>query len=126
LVARVTQQVLLFFICILSFKRLGVRRKEFAMADEHKARVEQNSRRVAEWLAQNRTEFEGDGIGQDKLAAALGIESDDIMEALDHLEVREELVRMPQALTIPPQFSLKPGRGWPEVRDEILGREAGG
>ncbi|HEV2914927.1 MAG TPA: hypothetical protein VGX92_16745 [Pyrinomonadaceae bacterium] len=96
------------------------------MADEDKARVEQKARRVAEWLAENRSEFEGGGIGEDKLAPALGMESDEIREAIDHLEEREDVVRLPQALTIPPQFKLKPGRGWPEVRDEILGKGAGG
>jgi hypothetical protein len=48
----------------------------------------------------------------------------EIREALDHLEAREEVVRLPQALTSPPQFLLKPGRGWPEARDEILGGES--
>ena len=95
------------------------------MADEHKAGSDQNMQRVTQWLVENRTEFEGQGIGEDKLAPALGMTSTAITEAIDHLEAREELVRMPQAFTTPPQFLLKPGRGWPEVRDEILGKESG-
>ncbi|HEV2705343.1 MAG TPA: hypothetical protein VGV59_05435 [Pyrinomonadaceae bacterium] len=89
------------------------------MADGHKAQVEQNAQRVAQWLVENGAEFEGQGIGEDKLAAALGIASTEMTEAIDHLEAREEVVRIPQALTTPPQFLLKPGRGWPDVRDEI-------
>ena len=96
------------------------------MTDAHRSRTDQKTRRVAQWLVENRTEFEEQGIGEDKLASALGMTSTEITEAIDHLEAREEAVRMPQALTTPPQFLLKPGRGWPEVRDEILGRESGG
>lgn len=96
------------------------------MADEHRSRIDPKTLRVARWLAENRTEFEEQGIGEDKLASALGIKSTEITEAIDHLEAREEVVRMPQALTTPPQFLLKPGRGWPEARDEMLGRESGG
>ena len=95
------------------------------MADEHKARTDLKTQRVAQWLVENRTEFEAQGIGEDQLAPALGMTSTEITEALDHLEAREEVVRMPRALTTPPQFLLKPGRGWPEAREEILGREAG-
>lgn len=95
------------------------------MADEHKTATEQNARRVAEWLAENRADFEGQGISEDNMASALGMASTEITEAIDHLEAREEVVRMPQALTTPPQFRLKPGRGWPEIRDKILGRAQG-
>ncbi len=92
------------------------------MTDEHKAGIDPKAERVAQWLVENRTDFEGQGIGEDKLAPALGMTTDEITEAIDHLEAREEVARMPQALTTPPQFLLKPGRGWPEARDEILGK----
>lgn len=94
------------------------------MADEQKA-GEQNAERVARWLAENRTEFEGQGISEDSLTSALGMSAEAITEAIDHLEAREEVVRMPQALTTPPHFKLKPGRGWPDVRDAILGSGKG-
>ena len=94
------------------------------MADEHKARTDLKTQRVAQWLVEHRTEFEAQGIGEDQLAPALGMTSTEIAEALDHLEAREEVVRMPRALTTPPQFLLKPGRGWPEAREEMLGRES--
>lgn len=91
------------------------------MADENRTRTTQDAERVAQWLVENRAEFEGQGISEDKLAPALGMTSDEITEAIDHLEAREEVVRIPQALTTPPQFLLKPGRGWIDARDEMLG-----
>jgi hypothetical protein len=96
------------------------------MADEHRTKTDPKAARVTQWLAENRAEFEGRGVGEDTLAPALGMAAEEVIEAIDHLEAREEVVRMPQALTTPPQFLLKPGRGWPEVRDEILGRAADG
>ena len=94
------------------------------MAAEHKAQLDPKADRVTQWLVENRTEFEGQGIGEDKVATALGMATEEITEAIDHLEAREEVVRMPQALTTPPHFLLKPGRGWPDVRDEILGKKS--
>jgi DNA-binding MarR family transcriptional regulator len=95
------------------------------MAAEHKAGTTPQIQRVARWLVENKTQFEGQGIGEDKLADALGMTSGEITEVIDHLEAREEVVRMPQAGTTPPHFLLKPGRGWLEARDEILGRDSG-
>jgi hypothetical protein len=48
--------------------------------------------------------------------------AEEITEAIDHLEAREEVVRMPHGLTTPPHFMLKPGRGWPDVRDQMLSK----
>lgn len=90
------------------------------MAGAHKAGADESMQRVTRWLVENRAEFEGQGVGEDKLAASLGMAGAEVTEAIDHLEAREEVVRMPQAMTTPPQFLLKPGRGWPDVRDEIL------
>jgi len=96
------------------------------MTGAHRSGTDPKTLRVAQWLVENRTEFEEQGIGEDKLASALGMTNTEIMEAIDHLEAREEVVRMPQALTTPPQFLLKAGRGWPEARDEIMEKESGG
>ena len=90
------------------------------MAAEHKAGLDPKAERITRWLVENRTEFEGGGVGEDELASAIGMTAEEITEVIDHLEAREEVVRMPQSLTTPPQFLLKPGRGWPDVRDEIL------
>lgn len=95
------------------------------MADEHRSKVEQGAQRVAEWLAEHREGFEHGGVGEDELAAAAGLAEAELTEALDYLENREEVVRIPQSIS-PPRDILKPGRGWPDVRDEILKRRAGG
>lgn len=95
------------------------------MADEHRTKIDPKAVRVAQWLAEHRAEFEGQGIGEDKLASALGMAAEEITEAVDQLEAREEVVRMPQGLTTPPHFLLKPARGWPDMRDEILGKQSG-
>ena len=117
---------LYMFAPIFSLARQGVQRKEDAMTDAHQSTAEQNARRIAGWLVENRMEFEGHGVGEDQLAAALGMTGAEVTAAVDHLENREEVVRVPQALTTPPQFVLKAGRGWPEMRDEILGGRPGG
>jgi hypothetical protein len=96
------------------------------MAHEDKSKAEQNALKIAEWLAHHGTEFEEQGINEDRVAAAAGLSETEVAEALDRLENHEEVVRMPHALTIPPQLVLKPGRGWLEKRDAILGKESGG
>ena len=94
------------------------------MTDAHKSQVEQNSQRIVEWLAENRTTFEEQGVDQNTLTTAVGMTESDLMEAIDHLENREEVVRMPQGMTIPPHFLLKPGRGWPDIKDKIAGKSS--
>lgn len=89
------------------------------MAAEHKTAIDPKVERVTQWLRNNRTEFEGQGIAEAEVAAALAMPSKEITEAVDHLEAREEVVRMPLGLTTPPRFLLKPGRGWSEVRDQV-------
>ena len=88
------------------------------MADKRKAKALEDAHRIAEWLVQNRAEFEQAGIGVAKLTASVGIPETDLRLALDHLENREEIVRWPQAL-------LKPGRIWPQTRDKVLEQSSG-
>jgi hypothetical protein len=85
------------------------------MADKRKAKAQEDANRIAEWLVQNRAEFEQGGIGLAKLTESVGLPETDIRLALDHLENREEIVRWPQAL-------LKPGRIWPQTRDKVLAK----
>ena len=92
------------------------------MADAHKSQVEQNAHKIVEWLVENRTTFEEQGVGQETLTSAVGMTEADIMEAIDHMENREEVVRMPQGMTIPPHFLLKPGRGWPDIKEKMAGQ----
>jgi len=95
------------------------------MADKHKSQVEQNAQRIAQWLAAHSTEFEQQGIYEDQVADSIGLANKDTTEAIDHLENREEVVRIPKSSTTPPQFLLKPGRGWADVRDKVLEKSAG-
>ena len=88
------------------------------MADAHNPEVERNVERIARWLIDHRTEFEGQGIDEDKLPSALGMTEAEVMEAVDHLEEREAAVRFPHVT--PPRVILKAGRGWPDLRDELL------
>jgi hypothetical protein len=94
------------------------------MAAEHKTAIDPKVERVTQYLSENRKEFEEQGIAEAEVASALGISVEEIRELIDHLEAREEVVRMPLGLTTPPRFLLKPGRGWPDVRDAISGKAA--
>ena len=95
------------------------------MADTRKSRAEQAARRVAEWLARNEESFNQDGVGEDSLASALGLSGEEVIEGVDYLENREDVVRFPHPLATPPRVVLKPGRGWPGLRAEILGGSNG-
>jgi hypothetical protein len=68
----------------------------------------------------NRKEFEEQGTNEDRIAGAVGLADGDAKEAVDYLETHEEVVRMPRAMTNPRQFVLKPGRAWPDFREQIL------
>jgi hypothetical protein len=96
------------------------------MADDRKSRAEQNAHRIIDWLMENRTEFEHQGINESTLTAALGLADADATEAVDRLENREEVVRLPIASTTPPQFILKPGRGWHDITEKTLPKRANG
>ena len=95
------------------------------MSDEYKSKAEQNARRIVEWLAANSTEFEAQGLAETSLAEAVGLTAEEATAAVDHLENREAVARLPHGLT-PPQFMLQPARGWADVRAEILARKASG
>lgn len=96
------------------------------MADEHKSRGKDAARRIAEWLAQNEEGFKRDGVEEGSLAGAVGLPAEEVTEGVDYLENREEVVRFPHPLETPPRVVLKPGRGWRELRAEILGGASGG
>lgn len=96
------------------------------MADEHRAEIERNARRVAEHLARSEAEFGGEGVSEDSVAEATGLSHDDVASAVDYLENREDVVRFPHPLSTPPRTVLKPGRGWPDLRSQVAGGGAGG
>jgi hypothetical protein len=93
------------------------------MADGHGHRRDENSDRVLRWLYEHRAEFEGDGISERSLASAVGLSERDATEAVDRLENREALARVPRH-DEPGAFTLQPARGWADVRDELGGGAA--
>jgi hypothetical protein len=91
------------------------------VAHDHKTNVHENAARIIEWLLEHRTEFEQHGIEESSLPAALGLSEEEVREAIDHLENHEDLARVPEGLTTPPRFLLKPARGWPEIVEKQHG-----
>jgi hypothetical protein len=90
------------------------------MAGNHKTEVHENAARIIEWLLEHRTEFEQDGVEEVRLGEGVGLSEDEIREAIDHLENHEDVARLPEGLSNPPRFLLKPARGWSEIAE---GRE---
>ena len=83
------------------------------MATDHK--TTDQAERVIEYLLKHRTEFEANGVDEQSLSGAVGLPQDQLREAIDLLEEHEDVARVPVALTTPPQFLLKPARGWQEI-----------
>lgn len=96
------------------------------MADANKTKAEQVARRIAEWLARDEETFKRDGIEEGTLADSLGLSAEDVTAGVDYLENREEVVRFPHPSETPPRVELKPGRGWAQLRGELLGNESHG
>ena len=85
------------------------------MAEDHKTHVHENANRIIGWLLEHRTELEQDGIEETTLAGSVGLSEADVRDAIDHLENREDVARVPEAVGKPPRFLLKPARGWQEI-----------
>jgi hypothetical protein len=69
----------------------------------------------------HRAEFEGGGVAEGSLAAAVGFSEEEVTESVDHLENREAVVRRPQHGA---GFLLEPAQGWADICAE-LGKETG-
>ena len=95
------------------------------MADEHRPKHDEKSERILAWLYAHRAEFEQAGVSEQSLASAVGLSGPEATEAVDRLEAREAVVRLPQHDSTPPGFLLQPGRGWADICDE-RGKESGG
>jgi hypothetical protein len=96
------------------------------MTDDRKTKADQNTERIIEWLLDHRKEFESDGIEEQSLATAVGLSEDEFRKAIDYLENHEDVARLPEALSKPPRFLLKPARGWPEIVERRGGEKAAG
>jgi hypothetical protein len=95
------------------------------MAGDHKTDVHENAARIIEWLLEHRTEFEQDGVEESSLGVAVGISEEEVREAIDHLEGHEDLARVPEGVSNPPLFLLKPARGWYEIVERPGGEQRG-
>jgi hypothetical protein len=96
------------------------------MAADHKTAVHENAARITEWLLEHRTEFEQGGVEESSLGKAIGLSEDEIREAIDHMEGREDVARLPETLSNPPRFILKPARGWFEIAERPPGEKRAG
>jgi predicted transcriptional regulator len=88
------------------------------MTDEHRPKHDEKSERLLAWLYERRGEFEGSGVSEASLAAAVGLSESEVTEAVDHLENREVVVRMPRHGG-ETGFTLEPGRGWADACEEL-------
>lgn len=84
---------------------------------------DEKSERVLRWLYEHRTDFEGAGVAENSLVSAVGLSDDEVTEAVDHLENREAVARIPQHGA---GFLLQPARGWTDICDELGGGRAAG
>ncbi|HVG28710.1 MAG TPA: hypothetical protein VM864_03225 [Pyrinomonadaceae bacterium] len=92
------------------------------MTDEHRPKHDEKSERILRWLFEHRAEFEGAGVAEGSLAAAAGLSEDEVTAAVDHLENREAVARLPQHGA---GSLLQPARGWADVCDEMGRGQAG-
>ena len=90
------------------------------MNRQHVSRLDANSQRLAEWLLQRGSELEREGLSEAGLASTLGMSEAELNAALDRLEAREFIVRMPHPSSGTMQMMLKAGRAWPEMREEVF------
>ena len=93
------------------------------MAGDHKTEVHENATRIIEWLLEHRAEFEQDGVEESSVGTAISLSEDTVREAIDHLESHEQVARLPEALSNPPRFLLKPARGWSEIAEGPRGEK---
>ena len=118
-------QMLLYSFLATSCRRVAradVLREENPRAGAHKSEIEETARQVARWLVENSAEFEQQGISDDRVTVVLGLGDIEAREAVDELENREDVVRVPKAFTMPPRFQLQPGRGWPEFKNQLIAK----
>ncbi|MFL6229116.1 MAG: cell division protein ZapA [Pyrinomonadaceae bacterium] len=103
-----------------------VRRRERVMTDQNRHRHDEKAERILRWLQEHRDEFESSGVSENSLAAAVGLSQDEVTEAVDHLENREAVARLPQHGAGAQGFLLEPARGWADICEELGSGAAAG
>nr|MDQ3907263.1 hypothetical protein [Acidobacteriota bacterium] len=66
------------------------------MTEEHRPKHDEKSERILRWLYEHRGDFEGEGVPEASLAGATGLPESEVTDAVDHLENREAVARIPQ------------------------------
>ena len=89
----------------------------------HKTDLDESAARIVEWLLDNRSEFEQNGIEESRIPVAVGLSEAEVTRAIDQLESHEDVARFPETLSNPPKFLLKPARGWPEIVNKVSERK---
>ena len=95
--------------------------KNYRKGKLFKVEIEENAARITNWLLENSSEFDQNGVSERSLARGAGMSTEQARTAIDRLESREAVVRDPIALTDPPQFLVRPGRNWASTRDNLVG-----
>ena len=95
------------------------------MFRQRASKTDPNTERIVDWLADHSAELEQNGLAEGGIAAEAGLAAEQATAAIDHLEDREIVVRMPHPLANPPGVLLKAGRAWPEAREAALAKRAG-
>ncbi|HYG12152.1 MAG TPA: hypothetical protein VD835_19550 [Pyrinomonadaceae bacterium] len=88
------------------------------MTDEHRPKHDEKSDRILAWLYEHRGEFEREGVSEQSLASAVGLDEQEARAAVDRLENREAVARVPRH-DAPGNFTLQPARGWADISDEL-------
>lgn len=103
--------------CLIYVQLLVARRRERALWNPDIAN--RHTSRILEWLSANHASFEEQGVTEELLMGAIdGLRREETDAALDLLENREIVVRLPDKQAAE-SILVKPGRGWPQARATI-------
>ncbi|MFN2598779.1 MAG: hypothetical protein ABR563_16515 [Pyrinomonadaceae bacterium] len=97
------------------------------MTEANRHRHDERAEKALRWLYGRRAEFEGAGVAERELAAAVGLSDEEATRAVDQLENREAVARIPHHEGDHMGFVLQPARGWGDVCEEFgAGAEGAG
>jgi len=91
------------------------------MGDADKSGAEDAAKRVAEWLAGNQEGCQQDSHEKGGLASALGMLGEEVIEAVNYLENRKNVVRFPTLWRHRPEWCSSAAGAWVSLRDEVVG-----
>jgi hypothetical protein len=89
------------------------------MTEANRHRRDEKAEKVLRWLYGRRAEFEGAGVAEGEVASAVGLSAEEATRAVDWLENREAVARIPHHEGDHLGFVLQPARGWADVCEEF-------